>query len=229
MCGKNFQVRGETQLKHLRTFLRILSKSLFWQSFDVLSLNYRSKVIFRYFYFCFAGYDTEYTETDRKDIQNLAQEIETKYTQYGKHLVILCLALLLTILELRKDVEYEADDTLPTCCLAMCLDWCLDKICCREVEEDMVYMPAVRSSIWRSGENIQSAVKTVSLSIHFQFVFRSIDLLYNKLLNVSIDRNCIEINGAYLSLYQVSSVQDCIKLHQNQKIDTTLASILRPP
>ena len=78
------------------------------------------------------------------------------------------------------------------------------------------------------GENIQSAVKTVSLSIHFQFVFRSIDLLYNKLLNVSIDRNCIEINGAYLSLYQVSSVQDCIKLHQNQKIDTTLASILRP-
>ena len=80
------------------------------------------------------------------------------------------------------------------------------------------------------GEHIQSAVpvKTVSLSIHFQFVFRSIDLLYNKLLNVSIDRNCIEINGAYLSLYQVSSVQDCIKLHQNQKIDTTLASILRP-
>ena len=35
-------------------------------------------------------------------------------------------------------------------------------------------------------------------------------LIYNKLLNVSIDRNCIEINGAYLSLYQVSSVQDCI-------------------
>ena len=59
----------------------------------------------------------------------------------------ICLTLLLTILELRKDVEYEADDTLPTCCLAMCLDWCLDKICCREVEEDMVYMPAVRSSI----------------------------------------------------------------------------------
>jgi len=29
------------------------------------------------------GYDVEYTETDRKDIQNLAQEIETKYTQYG--------------------------------------------------------------------------------------------------------------------------------------------------
>ena len=36
-----------------------------------------------YFYFCFAGYDTEYTEADSKDIQNLAQEIETKYTQYG--------------------------------------------------------------------------------------------------------------------------------------------------
>ena len=156
VCGKNFQVRGETQLKHLRTFLRILSKSLFWQSFDVLSLNYRSKVIFRYFYFCFAGYDTEYTETDRKDIQNLAQEIETKYTQYGKHLVTLCLALLLTILELRKDVEYEADDTLPTCCLAMCLDWCLDKICCREVEEDMVYMPAVRSSIWGSDTRVKT-------------------------------------------------------------------------
>ena len=33
------------------------------------------------------GYDVEYTETDRKDIQNLAQEIETKYTQYGKSLV----------------------------------------------------------------------------------------------------------------------------------------------
>ena len=34
----------------------------------------------------FAGYDAEYTETDRKDIQNLAQEIETKYTQYGEEL-----------------------------------------------------------------------------------------------------------------------------------------------
>ena len=30
------------------------------------------------------GYDTEYTETDRKDIQNLAQEIETKYNNYGE-------------------------------------------------------------------------------------------------------------------------------------------------
>ena len=34
----------------------------------------------------FAGYDAEYTETDRKVIQNLAQEIETKYTQYGEEL-----------------------------------------------------------------------------------------------------------------------------------------------
>ena len=29
------------------------------------------------------GYDTEYTETDRKDIQNLAKEIETSYARYG--------------------------------------------------------------------------------------------------------------------------------------------------
>ena len=33
---------------------------------------------------CSPGYDTEYTETDRKDIQNLAQEIETKYNNYGE-------------------------------------------------------------------------------------------------------------------------------------------------
>ena len=49
-------------------------------------------------------------------------------------------------------MEYEADDTLPTCCLAMCLDWCFAKICCREVEEDMVYTPAGRSSIGYKGE-----------------------------------------------------------------------------
>ena len=35
-------------------------------------------------YFFSPGYDTEYTETDRKDIQNLAQEIETKYNNYGE-------------------------------------------------------------------------------------------------------------------------------------------------
>ena len=44
----------------------------------------------------------------------------------------------------------------------------------------------------------------------FLFFHLFVLLIYNKLLNVSIDRNCIEINGAYLSLYQVSSVQDCI-------------------
>jgi len=72
------------------------------------------------------GYDTDYTETDRKDIQNLAQEIETKYDQY----------------ELRKTIEYENDETLPSCCLAMCLDWCLDKLLCRSGnQEDDMYMP----------------------------------------------------------------------------------------
>ena len=46
--------------------------------------------------------------------------------------------------ELRKDTEYETDDTVPSCCLAMCLDWCLDKLCCRDHKdnlEDDVYMP----------------------------------------------------------------------------------------
>ena len=39
----------------------------------------------KYFWNIFSlGYDTEYTETDRKDIQNLAQEIETKYNNYGE-------------------------------------------------------------------------------------------------------------------------------------------------
>ena len=36
------------------------------------------------------GYDTEYTETDRKDIQNLARELETSYARYGKHLMSFC-------------------------------------------------------------------------------------------------------------------------------------------
>lgn len=72
------------------------------------------------------GYDTEYTETDRKDIKNLAQEIETKYTEY----------------ELTKDIEYEEEDTLATCWLNMCLDWCMDKLCCRSpANEEEVYMP----------------------------------------------------------------------------------------
>ena len=33
------------------------------------------------------GYDPEYTETDRKDIQNLAKEIETSYARYGKYFI----------------------------------------------------------------------------------------------------------------------------------------------
>ena len=89
------------------------------------------------------GYDVEYTETDRKDIQNLAQEIETKYTQYGKVKEILDKNNW-KFIELRKDTEYETDDTVPSCCLAMCLDWCLDKLCCRDQKdnlEDDVYMP----------------------------------------------------------------------------------------
>ena len=44
---------------------------------------YSSKKIFFKYIFS-PGYDTEYTETDRKDIQNLAQEIETKYNNYGE-------------------------------------------------------------------------------------------------------------------------------------------------
>ena len=31
------------------------------------------------------GYDPEYTETDRKDIQNLAKELETSYARYGEY------------------------------------------------------------------------------------------------------------------------------------------------
>ena len=86
VCGKNFQVRGETELKHLRTFPQFI------KTFLNIYLNFLNPELFihkklflekSYFYFCFAGYDTEYTEADSKDIQNLAQEIETKYTQYG--------------------------------------------------------------------------------------------------------------------------------------------------
>jgi len=65
------------------------------------------------------GYDPEYTETDRKDIQNLAKEIETSYARY----------------ELRKDTEYETDENIPSCCLAMCLDWFLQKLGCRGNQE----------------------------------------------------------------------------------------------
>ena len=35
------------------------------------------------------GYDPEYTETDRKDIQNLAKEIETSYARYGKCFILI--------------------------------------------------------------------------------------------------------------------------------------------
>ena len=33
--------------------------------------------------------------------------------------------------ELRKDLEYETDDNIPSCWLALCLDWLLTKLCCR--------------------------------------------------------------------------------------------------
>ena len=39
-------------------------------------------------------------------------------------------------------MEYETDDTVPSCCLAMCLDWCMDKLLCRPPpSEDDIYMP----------------------------------------------------------------------------------------
>jgi len=65
------------------------------------------------------GYDPEYTETDRKDIQNLAKELETSYARY----------------ELRKDLDYETDDNIPSCWAALCLDWLLHKICCRSQDQ----------------------------------------------------------------------------------------------
>ena len=37
--------------------------------------------------------------------------------------------------ELRKDIEYETDENIPSCCLAMCLDWFLQKIVCRASQE----------------------------------------------------------------------------------------------
>ena len=82
------------------------------------------------------GYDTEYTETDRKDIQNLAKEIETSYARYGKNILISnYLYKSNTSPELRKDIEYETDENIPSCCLAMCLDWVLQKLSCRANQE----------------------------------------------------------------------------------------------
>ena len=55
---------------------------------------------------------------------------------------------------MRREVEYETDDTLPTCCL--CLNWFLDKLCCREVEEDTVYTPSKEElKLNRPGEKKQ--------------------------------------------------------------------------
>ena len=83
------------------------------------------------------GYDPEYTETDRKDIQNLAKEIETSYARYGgnssNYLIIIIIQS--SVPELRKDIEYETDENIPSCCLAMCLDWFLQKIGCRASQE----------------------------------------------------------------------------------------------
>ena len=66
-------------------------KSCFWHPLTSLPWIIEKKSYFKKRCFDisisgFAGYDAEYTETDRKDIQNLAQEIETKYTQYGEEL-----------------------------------------------------------------------------------------------------------------------------------------------
>ena len=37
--------------------------------------------------------------------------------------------------ELRKDIEYETDENIPSCCLAMCLDWFLQKLRCRGTKD----------------------------------------------------------------------------------------------
>ena len=37
---------------------------------------------------------------------------------------------LLACSELRKEQEYETDENIPSCWLALCLDWFLQKICC---------------------------------------------------------------------------------------------------
>ena len=37
--------------------------------------------------------------------------------------------------ELRKDLDYETDDNIPSCWAALCLDWLLHKICCRSQDQ----------------------------------------------------------------------------------------------
>ena len=51
-----------------------------WQELPGSRSRLNLKTLSKFYY---SGYDSEYTETNRKDIQNLAQEIETKYTEYG--------------------------------------------------------------------------------------------------------------------------------------------------
>ena len=78
--------QGRNRIKTFsRTFPRFIKNLFAHLNFLNPELFIHKKLFLEksYFYFCFAGYDTEYTEADSKDIQNLAQEIETKYTQYG--------------------------------------------------------------------------------------------------------------------------------------------------
>lgn len=61
-------------------------------------------------------HEPEYDEVNVEDFQELAEKIKTEISEYG----------------ISREAEEEEADSIPSCCLVLCLDWVFHKIigCC---------------------------------------------------------------------------------------------------